>query len=99
MHYEDRYKQWNKWKYSLWPPKHWDVADILACLYATPLVHQKGGGKYSNAKCLQNVHSLQVVAECTLVDEVNFGIRGLELCTKTGFLLTSHAQPNYQLLG
>ena len=43
---EDSYKQWRKWKYSLWPPSHWDGANIIACLYAPPLVHQRGGGKY-----------------------------------------------------
>ena len=96
---EDRYRQWSKWKYSLWPPRHWDGTNIIACLYAPPLVHQIGGGKYSNAQSLQNMHLRQVVAECMFVDEVTVRIRGLGLCTRRGVQLTSHGQLNYQLLG
>ena len=24
-----RYKQWHKWQYSLWPPRHWDAANKI----------------------------------------------------------------------
>ena len=45
------------------------------------------------------MHLLQVVAECTLVDEVRFCIIGLGLCTRIDVPLTSHAQLSYELLG
>ena len=45
------------------------------------------------------MHPLQVVAECTLVDEVSFCIIGLGLCTMTGVWLPSHLQLSYKLLG
>ena len=63
--------------------------------FGTPI----GRGKYRNAKSLQNMHRLQVVAQCTFVGEVSLRIGGNELCTKTGVPLTSLAQLNYQLLG
>ena len=70
MHCEDPYRQWHKWKYCVWPPRHLDAANTIACLYTPPVVHQIGRGKYANAKSPQNMHMLQVVAECTFVDEV-----------------------------
>ena len=38
------------------------------------------------------MHPLQVVAECTLVDQVRFCVTGLGLCTTIGVKLTSGAQ-------
>ena len=68
---------------------------MIACLYAPPLVHQTSGGKYSP----QNINPLQVVAQCTLVDEVGFCVARLGLCTRIGVKPTSHAQLRYYLLG
>ena len=70
---------------------HWYGANIIAILYAPPLVYQTRGGKYNP----QNMHPLQVVAECTLVDQVRFCVAGLGLCTKIGFKLTNSAQLCY----
>ena len=66
---------------------HWYGANIIAILYAPPLVHQTGGGTYGP----QNMHPLQVGAECTLVDQVHFCVAGLGLCTRIGVKLTSGA--------
>ena len=92
-------RQWRKWKYFLWPPRHWDAANIMACLYTPRLVHQIGGGKSSNAKSRQNMHLLQVVANCMFAYEVSLRIRGLGLCTTTVVPPTTHAQLIYRLLG
>ena len=45
------------------------------------------------------MHPLQVVAECTLVDQVRFCVARLGLCTKIGVKLTSGAQLCYYRLG
>ena len=50
MRCQDHYMPWRTWKYSPWPPRYWDGANIKACLHAPLLVHQTAGGKYSNAK-------------------------------------------------
>ena len=60
-------------------------------IYALPLVHQTGGGKYST----QNMHLLQVVAECTLVHQVRFCVARLGLCPRIGVKLISGAQLRY----
>ena len=78
---------------------YWDAANLWD-IYMLHLWYTKeAGGKYSNAKNLQNMHPLQLVAECTFVDEATLCIGGLELCTRTGVPLTSLAQLRYQLLG
>ena len=38
------------------PPRHWDGANIIACLDAQSLVHQIGGGKYGEVKRIHNMH-------------------------------------------
>ena len=58
-----------------------------------------GRGNYSNTKSLQNMHPLQINAQCMFIDEVSLRIGGLGLCTRTGVPLTSLAQLNYLLLG
>ena len=72
------------------PPRHLYGANIMACSCAQPLVHQTSGEKYSP----QNMHPLQVVAECTLVDQVSFCVAG-GLCTKIAVKLTSGTQLRY----
>ena len=67
------------------------MSNIIAFLHTPPLVHQTSGEKYSP----QNMHLLQVVAECTLVDQVSFGVAGLGLCTRIEVNLTSGVQLRY----
>ena len=45
------------------------------------------------------MYPLQVVAECTLLDQDRFCVTGLGLRTKTGVKLASGEQPRYKLIG
>ena len=63
----------------------------LALLYAAPLGHQTAGEK----DIPQNMKPLQVVVECTLVDQVSFCVAVLGLHTRIGINLTRGMQLHY----
>ena len=67
---------------------HWHGAKYNSNLIRSTIGTPNGGGKYIP----QNMHPLQVVAECTLVDQVRFCVTRFGLCTRIGVKLTSGAQ-------
>ena len=55
-----------------------------------PLLHHWSTKLAEKNIRLHNMHTLKVVAKCTLLDEVSFCVTGLGLCTRNGVQLTSH---------